>query len=191
MSESALILLAAGSSSRMGAPKQVLDFRRKPLLRHAAEVAVATGCSPIVVVLGARATELRPMLANLPVQVVVNDQWSEGIGTSIRAGVRAVADHPVGAILALAYQPFVKPEALRALVDKHRETTLPIVASRYEGTVGVPVFFSASLFDTLLALEPTQSCKGVILSHAAETLLLDCPDGAIDIDTPEDYRNHQ
>jgi molybdenum cofactor cytidylyltransferase len=188
----AIILLAAGNSSRMGQAKQLLDFCGKPLLRYTAEVALESQCGPVVVVLGARANELRPALDGLPVQIVENDRWPEGMGSSIQTGLRALQDaaalsSTTGAILALADQPFVSSAFLRSLADLHHTSGKQIIASRYSGTVGVPVYFSRDAFPLLMALKPDQGCKGVILGHPSNTHLVDCPDAALDIDTPEDY----
>jgi molybdenum cofactor cytidylyltransferase len=110
------------------------------------------------------------------------------MGTSIQAGLRALESSGVdGAILALADQPFVTSEFLSELVATHRETGKPIVASRYSGTAGVPAFFARKAFPLLLALKPDQGCKGVILGHPEDAVLMDCPEACIDIDTPEDY----
>jgi molybdenum cofactor cytidylyltransferase len=186
--KSAAILLAAGSSTRMGTAKQLLDFRGKPLLRHAAESAISAGCDPVIVVLGYGEREIRPALAGLPVEIAVNERWPEGMGTSIQAGLRALGDRDVsGAILALSDQPFVTPEFLTGLVARHRESGSRIVAARYSGTTGVPVFFAREAFPLLMALKPEQGCKGVILGNPADAQLVDCPEAAMDVDTPEDY----
>jgi molybdenum cofactor cytidylyltransferase len=172
----------------MGAPKQLLDFHGKPLLRHAAECALAAGCDPVIVVLGAAEEQIRPALAGLPVEIATNERWLEGMGASIQAGLRALGDREVsGTILALSDQPFVTPAFLGELVVKHRETGKRIVAASYSGTAGVPVFFARDAFPLLMALKPDQGCKGVILGHPADALLVDCPEAAVDIDTPEDY----
>jgi molybdenum cofactor cytidylyltransferase len=184
----AIILLAAGNSTRMGSPKQLLDFRGKPLLRHAVETALATGCGRVVVVLGAGAESLRSVLDGLDVDVVINPRWAEGMGTSIQTGLNALAGTDLrGAILALADQPFVTSQSLLRLITGHRATGKPIIASRYSGTVGVPVFFARAAFPSLLALEPNQGCKGVILEFGDQAQLVDCPEAAMDVDTPEDY----
>ena len=188
MSETALILLAAGNSSRMGQAKQLLEFRGRTLLRHAVETALAAGCSPVIVVLGARADELTPSLADLPVEIAINDRWEQGMGTSIQTGLNALGERASGAILALADQPLVAAEFLAGLIQTHRELGKPIVAARYSGTVGVPVYFARTAFGLLMALPPSQGCKGVILGHASDAFLVDCPEAAIDIDTPEDYQ---
>ena len=189
MSDTAVVLLAAGNSSRMGSAKQLLPFLGKPLLRHAAEIALASGSHPVVVVLGSRAEELRPVLDGLPVHITVNPHWSQGMGTSIQAGLRVLGSFAVkGAIIALADQPFVSSEILSRLAQMHHESGKAIVAAQYSDTVGVPAFFSRAAFPWLQALPPHQGCKGVILSHAQDSHLVDCPEAAIDIDTPEEYR---
>jgi molybdenum cofactor cytidylyltransferase len=187
-SKSALILLAAGNSARMGSAKQLLDFRGKPMLRHAVESAQASGCNPVIVVLGANEAEIRPALAGLDVEIVVNERWAEGMGTSIQTGLRALENRDIGgAILALSDQPFVTADFLRGLIERYRESGRSIVAAQYAGTAGVPAFFAREAFPLLMALKPDQGCKGVILSHPGDALLVDCPEAAMDIDTPEDY----
>ncbi len=188
MPEFTVVLLAAGNSSRMGSPKQLLEFRGRPLLRHAAMAALSSVCRRVIVVLGATADELRPALAGLPVTIVVNEQWQEGMGTSIHAGVQAADLEGVdGLILALADQPFITPQIFNRLVLGHIESGQPIVASRYADTVGVPVFFSRDFFPVLEALKPTQGCKGVILQYAERAIHFDCPEAEADVDTIEDY----
>ncbi|MFN7939642.1 MAG: nucleotidyltransferase family protein [Bryobacteraceae bacterium] len=189
MSDIAVILLAAGNSTRMGCAKQLLHFRGKPLLRHAAETAIASGSRPVVVVLGAKAAELRPVLDGLPVRIAVNPDWNQGMGTSILTGLRALEFCSTeGAIITLADQPFVTSNTLDNLTRKHRESGKAIVAASYAGTVGVPVLFSRRAFPWLLKLRPQEGCKGVILNHPEHQILMDCPEAAIDIDTPGEYQ---
>ncbi|HSP70073.1 MAG TPA: nucleotidyltransferase family protein [Bryobacteraceae bacterium] len=188
MPQFGVVVLAAGSSSRMGSPKQLLDYGGKPLLRHAVETALASMCRNVMVVLGARAPELRPALEGLAVTILENPRWEEGMGTSIQTGVaRAQAEGLDGVILALADQPLVTPEILDRLARTHLDSGQPIVAAQYAGTVGVPVFFSREFFPNLLALKPGQGCKGVILSHSGQAIHLDCPEAEMDVDTPQDY----
>lgn len=186
----AIILLAAGESSRMGSPKQLLDFKGVPLLRHAAVTALEAATGPVIAVLGGRANELSPALANLPVQPVLNERWATGMGSSIQTGLCAIEQRAdvTGAILALADQPYITADFFRRLVQWHQESGKGIIAAAYSGTVGVPVYFSRATFSLLMALSPEQGCKGVILGNVKDRLLLDCPEAAIDIDTPEDYR---
>lgn len=188
MSETAVIVLAAGNSTRMGAAKQLMPYRGRPLLYHAVEQALDSECGPVVVVLGAREKELRKVLADLPVEIAVNRNWADGMGSSIQTGLRAIEGRNIdGAILCLADQPFVLAEFLCGLLEKHVESGRTIVASSYAGTVGVPVYFARKAFGKLLALAPNQGCKGVILENMADVLLVECPEAAMDIDTPADY----
>lgn len=180
-----LILLAAGQSARMGQPKQLLPFQGRPLIRHACEVALASTCRPVVVVIGERAAQMRTALAGLPVEICENVNWAQGIGSSIHAGVQ-IADtgNWDALVLALADQPMIRPEIYDELVKRHA----PVVASQYAGTVGVPALFTRCMFPALLALDPNQGCKSVILANRQTAVLVDCPEAEVDVDTPEDYQ---
>lgn len=177
----------------MGSPKQLLPYGGRPLLRHAVETALATRCGAVVVVLGANSARVAGVLAGLDLNgkvfwILENSRWAEGMGTSIHAGLRRAEEWGAeGVLLALADQPLVTAAALDNLVAEHERTGSPVVASRYSGTVGVPVWFSRSHFPQLMALAPNQGCKGVILETGAAAALIDCPEAAADIDTPADY----
>lgn len=184
----AVVILAAGSSSRMGSPKQLLSYQGKPLIRHAVETAFASGCGHVIVVLGANAEPIRAALDGLPVAICENPEWAGGMGTSIRCGITRAEELGLdGAILALADQPLVTGAILARLIEEHLQTGQPIVTSQYAGTVGVPVYFAKSHFGQLLALAPDQGCKGVILRNGDHALRIDCPEAEADIDTPDDY----
>jgi molybdenum cofactor cytidylyltransferase len=182
-----VVLLAAGGSGRMGTPKQLLPFGGKPLVRHCAEVALAA-FQPVIAVVGASAAEVEAALAGLPVQVVHNVLWERGVGTSIQTGVRRAEELGLeGVVLLPADQPLVTAEHLRALEENQATSGKSIVASRYAGTVGVPVLFSRQYFPHLLRLEPGKGCKGIIMSNEQHALLVDCQAAEFDIDTPDDY----
>jgi len=190
MNNIALVLLAAGGSTRMGSPKQLLSYNGQPLIRHAAQTALASGCDPVIVVLGSHIAEIRAALEGLDVVVVENAEWEAGMGTSICAGISGAEIMGCeGAILALADQPLITAEILQHLVDEHQETGRPIIASEYAGTVGVPVFFTREFFADLKALHPTEGCKGVILAHLDRSIRILCPEAETDIDTPGDYQS--
>lgn len=172
----------------MGAPKQLHDWDGQPLVRHAAGIALDAACGPVAVVLGANQPAIAPALAGLPVEIIHNPRWPEGMGASIHAGLNSnAAREAEGVILFLADQPRISPSFLRELQNQHIETGKPIIAARYADTVGVPAYFSRGTFGLLMALSPEQGCKKVIQNHMQDALLLDCPEAAIDIDTPEDY----
>jgi len=187
MPDTALIVLAAGASTRMGSPKQLLSFQGKPLIRHAVETALASQCHPIVVVLGANAEEIRKVIEDLPITIAINPNWEQGMGTSIQTGLAALDESTAAAILTLADQPLLTAAFYNQLIEQHQKTNQPIITAEYAGTVGVPVLFHKSMFQPLNNLPPNQGCKGVILSHDHQALRLPCPEAEIDIDTPSDY----
>ena len=190
-----VIILAAGASTRMGSPKQLLPYKGRPLIRHAVEQALASNAEQVFVVLGANAAVVGQCALDSCAKVVSpasfltlveNPNWQEGMGTSIRAGLEAAANFDA-VIIALADQPLVGPQILNTLIATHQQTRKPIVAASYSGIAGVPALFTRELFPQLLQLPPAAGCKGLIESHAAESVLIDCPEGALDIDTPDDY----
>jgi molybdenum cofactor cytidylyltransferase len=172
----------------MGSPKQLLSYQGRPLVRHATETAIASGCDPILVVLGSQADEIRKSLDGLDVVIVENTEWEQGMGTSIRAGISGAEIMGCdGAILALADQPLITAEILKRLVEEHEETGRPIIASEYSGTVGVPAFFARECFPKLKGLLPSEGCKAVILANLEQSIRIPCPEAETDIDTPGDY----
>ncbi len=185
-----LLLLAAGGSSRLGQPKQLLPYRGRTLLRHAAETALLSLCRPVVVVLGAQPDRLRSELTGLEVLIADNPAWEQGMGTSIRAGLAALgtsAPEGAGVVLMLCDQPLIAPASLDALIQSHLDTGSPLVASEYGGTRGVPAFFSRALFAELRALPDAQGAKPILARHASETIALPLPAGVWDVDTAADY----
>ncbi|HEY9675597.1 MAG TPA: nucleotidyltransferase family protein [Waterburya sp.] len=189
-----LIILAAGASSRMGTPKQLLSYQGRSFIRHMAEVAIASVCQPIAVVLGANAQRIKPEISELPIQIVENQQWAEGMSTSIRVGLEAllaVNQNLEAVVIALCDQPFVSSQTLDQIVEAYHFTGKPIIASEYAGTLGVPALFSRLLFYELMALKSTEGAKQLIKRHIDEVFSIPFADGAIDIDTPEDYEQLQ
>lgn len=184
------VVLAAGSSSRMGVPKQTLPFRGQTLLRRAALAALDAGCRPVLVVTGAHAEQSRGELRGLAVLEVVNALWKTGMASSIRAGVEAlISAEPEAAavVLLLCDQPHVNAERISALVAAHRVTGRSVVASTYGGSFGVPALFGRALFAELARLEGAAGAKQVIKRHAAEAHFLPFPSGVVDVDTPDDF----
>lgn len=178
-----LILLAAGASTRLGQSKQLLPFRGRSLLRHAAETALATSCRPVVVVLGASAELLRTQLAGLPLQTVFNPLWSEGVASSIRAGLETLTADAV--LFTLCDQPLVTSEMLERIINRHRRGGAEIVASEYNGTIGVPALFSRSYFPDLAALKGDAGAKRILLQVPARVARVPLPEAAFDVDRPE------
>lgn len=187
-----LILLAAGASRRMGRPKQLLPVAGRPLLRHAAESAAAAPVAPVVVVLGARAAEIAPCLDGLPVQIVVNAQWDQGMGSSVRTGLRALTAGTPGlatVIIALADQPGCPADHFARLIETHRATGRSIVASSVAGVPGPPVLFTAVWFHLLLVLDGDTGARRLLRAQRAHVATVPLASGT-DLDTPADYERY-
>ncbi len=185
-----IILLAAGESSRMGQPKQLLEVRGKTLLRHAAEEALNSQLGPLVVVLGAFAEKIEASLEELTYDRVNNEHWQEGMGTSISVGIHHVKQtYPGsrGAIVMLCDQPYVDANHLEKLVHTYHRSHKPIIASAYKGTLGVPAYFHHSYFDLLTTLKGKGGARKLIQQHSRDAGAVSFPLGGIDMDTPEDY----
>jgi molybdenum cofactor cytidylyltransferase len=188
------VILAAGASTRMGMPKQLLQFCGQTLLRRAASAALEAGCRPVVVVTGAHAAPSREALRGLEVREAENQQWESGMSSSVRVGIEAViAANPriTAVVLMLCDQPFVTREIIAGLVGAHLETGCSIVASRYGGSFGVPALFGSAYFAEFTALKGEAGAKQVIRKHLRKAHLLPFPGGEIDIDTPNDFARVQ
>jgi len=179
------VVLAAGSSSRLGRPKQLLLYKDKTLVRRMAEEALAAGLSPVVVVLGARAEDVAGELTGLPVRTVHNPAWEAGMGSSLQVGVRALTDVDA-ALVMLCDQVRVDAAHLKALVETFTRTGAAIVASGYGGTRGVPALFARATFPEFEALTPAQGARGVIAHDTSRVVEVALPGGDEDIDTAED-----
>ena len=184
------IILAAGGSARLGEPKQLLLHQGQSLVRRAATTALQAGCAPIVAVVGRERAEIAAELTDLPIILVPNDNWEDGIGSSIRAGISALSDWEA-VVIATCDQPHVDATLIRSLLAAWAETQQPIIASTYSNTFGVPALFTKRFRDELLSLPNDHGAKAIIHRHPAEVATVPFPAGAIDIDTPADYQSLQ
>ena len=185
----ALIILAAGASTRLGQPKQLLPFRGRSLLRHAAETALASVCRPVVVVLGAGAEQLRSELTALPVTVTLNPAWAEGMASSIRAGLGTVtseAHEPDSVVIMLCDQPALTAKHLSSLLTVWREQPHRAVGSAYANIVGVPAVLPRSWFEHILTVQGDRGARAR-LREDPEVIWIDAPELAQDIDTAQDF----
>jgi molybdenum cofactor cytidylyltransferase len=185
----AAVLLAAGASTRMGQPKQLLPYQGRSLLRRAAETALAAGCQPVVIVTGALHQPLAAEVADLPVLLAHNDVWEAGLGTSIGVGVRAVEDAAPDApavLVLLADQPLITPGLLEQLITGWRQSGLP-VATAYADSVGVPAVFGRLVWPQLLALPAAAGAKPLLTRLGDELAVVAFPAAATDVDTPAQY----
>lgn len=185
MDKVGVAILAAGASRRLGEPKQLLRLSGKSLLRRAAENALAANAECVVAVLGAFAEKIKPELDGLAVRIVENRDWQEGIASSIRAAIGALqAERVDAALLMLCDQPFISRAFLQKLIAAWRTSKVPIVASGYSDAVGAPALFDSALFNALLQLRGESGARQLIRQHRHD--IVPCPEGFVDIDTPED-----
>lgn len=178
----AAIVLAAGASRRLGKPKQLIRFGGETLLERAVRVCREAGCRPVVVVLGASADEVRGQSALGDAVVVMNDEWAEGMGSSVCAGVRELASEADGCVIATCDQPAVTPEHLRALMASGAVT-----ASAYTGRRGVPAYFPRAMFGDLMKLRGDAGARELLNDARA----LELTGGELDVDTVEDLKRAQ
>jgi len=186
----AAVVLAAGASTRLGQPKQLVRLEGESLLHRTARLALEAGCSPVLVVLGFEAETLRAELHGLHVDVVVNHEWQEGMGASLRSGMEALRDsdpQPHAVLILVCDQPRLTADHLRTLLARHQSARpVAITASVYARRAGVPAIFSAKLFSALLASSGDRGARDLIRAHAAEVQGIPWPAGELDLDLPED-----
>lgn len=182
------ILLAAGVARRMGSAKVLLPWHSRPLIRHLAEVALASGLAEVIVVVGHRADEVAAALRDLPVRVVHNAAYADGQSTSLRAGLAAVNEHAVAALVLLADQPLLTSEVIDALLATFQATAAPIVAACAAGRRGNPVLFARELFSELATIGGDEGARSVIAAHRKGLRCVEVDEAVLaDVDTPEEY----
>jgi molybdenum cofactor cytidylyltransferase len=182
------VVLAAGASRRLGQPKQFIRVAGESLLRRSARMAVEAGCAPVFVVLGYEAERMRRELDGLPVQVVVNPAWEEGMGSSLRVGTAAAmsADPLLAGVMVLVCdQPRLAVEHLKALIEQQDKGLRDITASAYAGRAGVPAVFGRGVLAELLAAEGDRGARDVIRRVPSRVASIDWPEGEIDVDRPD------
>ncbi len=188
------VILAAGASTRMGTLKQLLPLRGQPLIVRAVDAALASPAWPVVVVLGAHAEKIRPTLARLPVLVVENPTWAEGMASSLRTGITTLRQFSRAldaALVALCDQPAFSVDTIAQLVAAQRTTGRSIVAARYARRNGAPALFLRAHFPALAALTGEEGARALLNGDPATVTALDLPALALDLDTPADYASAQ
>jgi molybdenum cofactor cytidylyltransferase len=187
--ETAAIVLAAGRSSRLGQPKQLLQIGGSTLLRRTVELALATGAVPVCVVLDAGdgangvLTACRQTLDGLAVTIVENSQAVEGMGSSLRVGMAAIARLAPQAervLLLVCDQPQVRLEQVLSLM----QSSGLVAAAGYSGRIGVPAVFSRRYFPALHAAVGDQGARTLL--RVLPVTVVPMPEAAFDIDTSED-----
>jgi len=187
-----IIILAAGNSSRLGSPKQLLYYQGSSLLQRTVAAAKTSAYEPVVLVLGAHSDQILEQHPDLKINIIINDSWEKGISSSIAAGLSKMLELEAdtkNVVIAVADQPFIRPEIFRELVEESQRSRKNIVASKYAETIGTPALFNEIYFDELIALRGNTGAKPILQKYAADVATIPFELGHIDIDTQTDYNN--
>ena len=183
----AAIILAAGTSSRFGASKQLLDYHGKTFIRAVAETSLQADLSPVIIVTGAEDAKIKAALQNLPVEIVHNPDWKEGQSSSIHVGVQALGKDTGSAIFLLADQPQITGEVVQALVEEHQRTLNPVIAPMVENRRANPVLFDRVTFPALLELKGDIGGRGIFSQFSPSYIIWNDSTLLLDVDSPKDY----
>ena len=187
----AAIILAAGASTRMGQPKQLLPYKRRTLLSHVINCVIASSCRIVIVILGANSDKIEPQIAQFPIIIVKNSDWNKGISSSIGCGVNYIQEKKLninGVIFLTCDQPFISTKIIDQLIEANNLTNQSIIATHYEKTLGIPVLFSSSFFSELIELRGDNGAKKIINKYPELVKKIDFTQGKIDLDTVKDYQ---
>jgi len=183
------VILGAGRSTRFGDLKQLLKVGKTTLLETVVDRFLSSSVDQVVVVLGFRADEILANSKFRTARVVVNPDYEQGLGTSLRTGIDAIDPEASAAIIALGDQPLLAVNTIDSLIRKYSETLGPIVAPFYGRRRGNPVLFDRSLFAELRMTRGDEGAKGMIerMSDSVVKIHVDDPGVVFDIDTERDY----
>lgn len=185
----ATVILAAGTSQRFGSIKQLADIQGKYLLQG-----VLDNCQPlqgtdIFVLLGANSEKIQSRIQAGRAQFIFNQDWRKGIGSSIRTATRQLQDRYPAILFVAGDQPLISGGQLSALTDLWRATPQHICAAEYKNSPGIPALFPSAFYSRLLALDGDHGAKALLLENRDQIRTLQIPQGAFDIDRPEDIES--
>jgi CTP:molybdopterin cytidylyltransferase MocA len=183
-----ILILAAGDSSRLGQPKQLVKLGGRPALHMTISNAVAVAGQAVTVVVGAHAAALTSMLKRSSASWILNRAWEEGMGSSIRAGIAALPIGCEAVLILLGDQVAVSADDLKRLTSAWNGESTVIAAAQYEQQTGVPAIFPAFCFSELAALRGDQGAKAVLHRHRDRVVRVAMPNAAVDLDTPDDLQ---
>jgi len=190
MSKTGIIILAAGSSSRMGEPKQLMIYKNKTFLQHIIGEAKNAFLDPVICVTGYQSDLISKSISRMEVTVVYNEHWQDGMGSGISAGIKQVLLSDVkSVIVTVSDQPHVSSDLFETMLEMKARSGKKIVACSYAGTLGTPVLFSKEYFNQLKSLNGNQGAKNIVKINLPDVCSVEFEKGNIDIDTKEDYKN--
>ena len=187
----ALLLLAAGSSQRMGAAKQLLTVGNTTLLGHAIDMALQSNVNQIYCVIGAHAKKIKTSIEDQPIEIIVNPNFANGLSSSIITGLTHITSSPLSfdaILIMLADQPLINDSYLNKLIEGYIKNPTKIIASDYGHNTGVPAIFPRTFFDQLLKLEGDVGAQSILNNNREAIIKMECK-SLLDIDTKEDYLN--
>ena len=185
------IILAAGGSSRLDSPKQLLIYRGETLLQRTINAAKQTGIKCIILVLGSNKALILNQTDTVGIHVVENENWQTGMASSVAVGVNAIKRMqplPDAVIIMVCDQPYISSSLLNELLAMQHATGKPIIACEYNNITGVPALFHQTFFEQLTELEGDAGAKKVIGQHPDKVAVVPFPLGIVDIDTQEGYK---
>ncbi|MBU3821666.1 nucleotidyltransferase family protein [Flavobacteriaceae bacterium XHP0103] len=189
----AVVVLAAGASSRMGEPKQLLNWGQTTLLGHAINMVKSIYPQETILVLGANFELISKEIKDKTITILNNTDWQHGLGTSIAFAVQHLQNSNSkvsGVLFVLCDQPFITGDYLKQMISKFNQNTHQIIATAYvNGKQGVPVLFDACYFKDLTQLHDDFGAKALLKKHESKTVVLKPPTENVDLDTKEDYTN--
>lgn len=186
------LLLAAGSSTRMGLPKMLLSFTGKSLLQHCIDEIRNSAIDDLVVVTGCYHSLIREILQSQKIAFTENKNWQEGMGSSIQHGINYITENykeVTEVIILVCDQPHISSPLLNKMINAKQQTGKGLIACAYNNTIGTPVLFDKKYFSELSILEGEYGAKKTVQQFTEDIAIVDFPLGSIDIDTPEDYKN--
>ncbi len=188
-----ILILAAGSSSRMGRSKQLLEINGQPLLLQTVRRALECDKGPVIVVLGSGEQSHLDIIKDLPVRTIINHYWKSGIGSSIKTGLHHIVrevPEAKGVIILVCDQPELTSTHILSMIETFSGSGKSIIASKYDDTYGVPALFSRSFFSNLLIIADDHGAKKIIEQFPDQLMTVEFTGGAIDLDTAEDYNKY-
>lgn len=186
----AAIILAAGQSTRMGTPKQLLPFNGQPMIADICKKLVSLELHSIACITGSENNLIKKAISKFPIQAIYNADFKQGMNSSLVTGINSLSSQEdlEGILITLADQPTIPLAHYQLMAATFNQNTQSIISTSYGDSYGVPSIFPSSLFSELQELVVDKGAKSIIKKHLDKTKFIRCEEALNDIDSPEDYR---